>query len=122
MVSLYTGVVVQPNKAIVGANAFAHESGIHQDGVLKHQETYEIMRPETVGLVNHDNLVLGKLSGRNGFRSRLGVLGCGAHAPIPPPPPHTHTHARARTRTHAHARARTHTHTHAHTHTHTHTH
>lgn len=75
MVAQYAGVVVQPNKAIVGANAFSHESGIHQDGVLKHQETYEIIRPETVGLVDHDNLVLGKLSGRNGFRQRLQVLG-----------------------------------------------
>lgn len=75
MVSQYTGVVVQPNKAIIGSNAFAHESGIHQDGVLKHQETYEIMKPETVGLVDHDNMVLGKLSGRNGFRNRLTQLG-----------------------------------------------
>lgn len=74
-ISKYTGVLVQPNKAIVGGNAFAHESGIHQDGVLKHQETYEIMRPETVGLTNHDNLVLGKLSGRNGFKTRLSQLG-----------------------------------------------
>lgn len=75
MVSQYTGVVVQPNKAIVGANAFSHESGIHQDGVLKHQETYEIMKPATVGLIDHDNLVLGKLSGKSGFRARLEDLG-----------------------------------------------
>eukprot|EP00040_Diaphanoeca_grandis_P027500 m.156662 g.156662 ORF g.156662 m.156662 type:complete len:575 (-) comp31013_c0_seq1:57-1781(-) len=75
LVSHYTGVVVQPNKAIVGKNAFAHESGIHQDGVLKHQETYEIMKPETVGIKNHDNLVMGKLSGRNGFASRATQLG-----------------------------------------------
>eukprot|EP01137_Pigoraptor_chileana_P015169 Opistho-2@70778 len=73
MVSAYTGMVVQPNKAIVGANAFAHESGIHQDGMLKHQETYEIIRPETVGLKS--NLVLGKHSGRHAFRSRLIELG-----------------------------------------------
>ena len=75
MVSGYTGVVIQPNKAIVGKNAFAHESGIHQDGVLKHPETYEIMKPETVGLHNHDNLVLGKLSGRAGFKTRVMSLG-----------------------------------------------
>jgi 2-isopropylmalate synthase len=74
MVSGITGFPVQPNKAIVGANAFAHESGIHQDGVLKHRETYEIMRAEDVGW-NANKLVLGKLSGRNAFRTRLAELG-----------------------------------------------
>jgi 2-isopropylmalate synthase len=64
---------VQPNKAIVGANAFAHESGIHQDGVLKHRETYEIMRAEDVGW-NANKLTLGKLSGRNALRSRFTSL------------------------------------------------
>ena len=74
LVSNYTGIVVQPNKAIVGANAFAHEAGIHQDGMLKHQQTYEIMRPETVG-VTHSSLVLGKHSGRHAFKSRLTEMG-----------------------------------------------
>jgi 2-isopropylmalate synthase len=74
MVSTITGYPVQPNKAVVGANAFAHESGIHQDGVLKHRETYEIMRAEDVGW-NANKLTLGKLSGRNAFRSRLVELG-----------------------------------------------
>ncbi|WP_341678498.1 2-isopropylmalate synthase [Niveibacterium sp. SC-1] len=74
LVSTITGYPVQPNKAIVGANAFAHESGIHQDGVLKHRETYEIMRPEDVGWTTN-RLTLGKLSGRNAFRARLGELG-----------------------------------------------
>lgn len=74
MVSAYTGMVVQPNKAIVGANAFAHEAGIHQDGMLKNQQTYEIMRPETVGL-NASKLVLGKHSGRHAFRVRLEEMG-----------------------------------------------
>ncbi len=74
MVSAYTGMAVQPNKAIVGANAFAHEAGIHQDGMLKHHSTYEIMRPETVGL-SASSLVLGKHSGRHAFRSRLVELG-----------------------------------------------
>jgi len=74
MVSSITGYPVQPNKAVVGANAFAHESGIHQDGVLKHRETYEIMRAEDVGW-NANKLTLGKLSGRNAFRSRLKELG-----------------------------------------------
>ncbi|HSS69197.1 MAG TPA: 2-isopropylmalate synthase [Casimicrobiaceae bacterium] len=74
LVSGITGFPVQPNKAIVGANAFAHESGIHQDGVLKHRETYEIMRAEEVGW-NANKLVLGKLSGRNAFRTRLAELG-----------------------------------------------
>ncbi|HMR99578.1 MAG TPA: 2-isopropylmalate synthase [Anaerolineales bacterium] len=74
LVSNYTGIVVQPNKAIVGANAFAHEAGIHQDGMLKHQTTYEIMRPEDVG-VNQTKLVLGKHSGRHALRARLAELG-----------------------------------------------
>ena len=74
LVSSITGYPVQPNKAIVGANAFAHESGIHQDGVLKHRETYEIMRAEDVGW-GANKLTLGKLSGRNAFRSRLQELG-----------------------------------------------
>jgi 2-isopropylmalate synthase len=74
MVSSITGFPVQPNKAIVGANAFAHESGIHQDGVLKHRETYEIMRAEDVGW-NANKLVLGKHSGRTAFRARLRELG-----------------------------------------------
>ena len=74
MVSAYTGMVVQPNKAIVGANAFAHEAGIHQDGMLKNQQTYEIMRPETVGLTA-SRLVLGKHSGRHAFRVRLEEMG-----------------------------------------------
>ena len=74
MVSTYTGMVVQPNKAIVGANAFAHEAGIHQDGMLKHHLTYEIMRPETVGL-NTSKLVLGKHSGRHAFRVHLKEMG-----------------------------------------------
>lgn len=74
LVSSITGFPVQPNKAIVGANAFAHESGIHQDGVLKHRETYEIMSAQSVGW--HTNkLSLGKLSGRNAFRTRLEELG-----------------------------------------------
>lgn len=70
LVSSITGIMVQPNKAIVGANAFSHESGIHQDGMLKNPMTYEIMRPETVGLTTN-KLVLGKLSGRFALRSRL---------------------------------------------------
>ena len=74
MVSGVTGFPVQPNKAIVGANAFAHESGIHQDGVIKHRETYEIMRAEDVGW-NANKLVLGKHSGRTAFRQRLKELG-----------------------------------------------
>lgn len=74
MVSNYTGIPVQPNKAIVGINAFSHEAGIHQDGVLKHQATYEIMTPESVGL-SQSNLVLGKHSGRHAFRVRLEELG-----------------------------------------------
>tara|TARA_R110001606_G_scaffold395664_2_gene568422 strand:- start:34433 stop:35965 length:1533 start_codon:yes stop_codon:yes gene_type:complete len=73
LVSGITGFAVQPNKAIVGANAFAHESGIHQDGVLKSRETYEIMRAEDVGW-NTNRMVLGKHSGRNAFRTRLEEL------------------------------------------------
>jgi 2-isopropylmalate synthase len=74
MVSNYTGIVVQPNKAIVGANAFAHEAGIHQDGLLKNHQTYEIMRPEMVG-VTQTRLVLGKHSGRHALKTRLASLG-----------------------------------------------
>jgi 2-isopropylmalate synthase len=74
LVSGVTGFVVQPNKAIVGANAFAHESGIHQDGMLKHAGTYEIMTPESVGL-SRSKLVLGKHSGRHAFREKLKELG-----------------------------------------------
>ena len=74
LVSNITGFAVQPNKAVVGANAFAHESGIHQDGVLKKRETYEIMRAEDVGW-NANRMVLGKHSGRNALRSRLKELG-----------------------------------------------
>jgi len=74
LVSKLTGMPVQPNKAIVGANAFAHESGIHQDGVLKERITYEIMKPEDVG-VTGTNLVLGKHSGRHAFKERLKSLG-----------------------------------------------
>ncbi len=74
MVSQTTGFVVQPNKAVVGANAFAHASGIHQDGVLKARDTYEIMRAEDVGWTTN-KIVLGKLSGRNAFKQRLQELG-----------------------------------------------
>ncbi|NEP33512.1 2-isopropylmalate synthase [Moorena sp. SIO3B2] len=74
LVSSLTGMLVQPNKAIVGSNAFAHESGIHQDGVLKHKLTYEIMDAESIGL-KENQIILGKLSGRNAFRSRLKELG-----------------------------------------------
>lgn len=74
LVSSITGFPVQPNKAVVGANAFAHASGIHQDGVLKSRETYEIMRAEDVGWT-HNKIVLGKLSGRNAFRQRIKELG-----------------------------------------------
>ena len=69
-----TGVGVQPNKAIVGANAFAHESGIHQHGVLSNRETYEIMTPESIGL-NENKMILGKHSGRHAFRDRIESLG-----------------------------------------------
>ncbi|XP_042417057.1 2-isopropylmalate synthase A-like [Zingiber officinale] len=73
MVAEYTGLFVQPHKAIVGTNAFAHESGIHQDGMLKHKGTYEIISPEDIGLTraNESGIVLGKLSGRHALRSRL---------------------------------------------------
>ena len=74
LVSQITGFVVQPNKSIVGANAFAHASGIHQDGILKARDTYEIMRAEDVGW-SANKIVLGKLSGRNAFRQRLDELG-----------------------------------------------
>lgn len=74
MVSNFTGIPVQPNKAIVGANAFAHEAGIHQDGMLKNNMTYEIMKPETVG-VNASRLVLGKHSGRHALQARFVELG-----------------------------------------------
>jgi 2-isopropylmalate synthase len=74
LVSTITGFSVQPNKAIVGANAFAHEAGIHQDGVLKHAGTYEIMTPESVGL-RESNLVMGKHSGRHAFREKIKDLG-----------------------------------------------
>jgi 2-isopropylmalate synthase len=74
LVSTCTGFLVPPNKAVVGANAFAHESGIHQDGMLKHQATYEIMRPEDVGAVG-TRLVLGKHSGRHAFADQLAALG-----------------------------------------------
>ncbi len=78
LVSSITGFPVQPNKAIVGANAFAHESGIHQDGVLKNRETYEIMRAEDVGW-SANRMVLGKHSGRNAFKSRMTELGFEFH-------------------------------------------
>lgn len=74
LVSTMTGMLVQPNKAIVGANAFAHESGIHQDGVLKNRLTYEIMDAQSIGLTDNQ-ITLGKLSGRNAFRTRLKELG-----------------------------------------------
>src|SRR5262249_42623469 len=74
LVSTATGMVVQPNKAIVGANAFAHESGIHQHGMLRHEGTYEIMRPEVVGAAA-TRLVLGKHSGRAALAARLSDLG-----------------------------------------------
>jgi 2-isopropylmalate synthase len=74
LVSNITGFVVQPNKAIVGANAFAHESGVHQDGMIKNRQTYEIMTPESVGLAK-SSLKLGKLSGRAAFKAKLNELG-----------------------------------------------
>lgn len=74
LVSMITGILVQPNKAVVGANAFAHESGIHQDGVLKNPMTYEIMKPETIGL-NTNKMVLGKHSGRHALRAHLNDMG-----------------------------------------------
>jgi len=75
MVAAITGIEPQPNKAIVGKNAFAHESGIHQDGVLKHQETYEIMKPEDIGIEKNNSIVLGKHSGRAAFKDKLNHLG-----------------------------------------------
>jgi 2-isopropylmalate synthase len=74
MVSHLTGIIIQPNKAIVGVNAFAHESGIHQDAVLKDKSTYEIMTPESIGLPSN-RIVLGRHSGRHGLKSRLDTLG-----------------------------------------------
>ncbi len=74
LVTRITGIPVQPNKAVVGANAFAHESGIHQDGLLKEKMTYEIIRPEDIGLKSTE-LILGKHSGRHAFKTRLGELG-----------------------------------------------
>lgn len=74
LVSSLTGVMVQPNKAVVGANAFAHESGIHQHGVLSEKTTYEIMTPESIGL-SQNKMVLGKLSGRHAFEDRLKEMG-----------------------------------------------
>ena len=74
LVSMVSGIVVQPNKAVVGANAFAHEAGIHQDGVLKNRMTYEIMDPEMIGL-SSNRLVLGKHSGRHAFKDKLKSLG-----------------------------------------------
>ncbi len=74
LVSNYTSMVVQPNKAIVGANAFAHEAGIHQDGILKNQQTYEIMRPQDVG-ASQSRLVMGKHSGRHALKARLASMG-----------------------------------------------
>ena len=74
LVSMVTGIVVQPNKAVVGANAFAHEAGIHQDGVLKNRMTYEIMEPQTVGIARN-RLVLGKHSGRHAFKQKLAEFG-----------------------------------------------
>lgn len=75
LVATITGVEPQQNKSIVGKNAFSHESGIHQDGVLKHQETYEIMRPEDVGVYKDSTLILGKHSGRAAFRDKIEHLG-----------------------------------------------
>jgi 2-isopropylmalate synthase len=74
MVSTFTGIIIQPNKAIVGDNAFSHESGIHQDGMLKNRETYEVMTPESVG-VPQTSIVLGRHSGKHGLQSRLLALG-----------------------------------------------
>ncbi|CAA6799535.1 MAG: 2-isopropylmalate synthase (EC [uncultured Sulfurovum sp.] len=75
LIANITSIEPQPNKAIVGKNAFAHESGIHQDGMLKNRETYEIMSPESIGLVKDDTLVLGKHSGRAAFKDKLAKLG-----------------------------------------------
>jgi isopropylmalate/homocitrate/citramalate synthase len=74
LLSEITGIAVAPNKAVVGANAFAHEAGIHQDGILKNPLTYQVISPEAVGVTAH-KLVLGKHSGRNALRSRLTALG-----------------------------------------------
>ncbi|MBF0458623.1 MAG: 2-isopropylmalate synthase [Nitrospirae bacterium] len=74
MVSRITGITVQPNKAIIGDNAFAHESGIHQDGILKERSTYEILNPEDIG-ISKSKLILGKHSGRHAFKDRLSTLG-----------------------------------------------
>jgi len=75
LIANITGIEPQPNKSIVGKNAFSHESGIHQDGMLKNRETYEIMTPESIGLVKDDTLVLGKHSGRAAFKDKLAKLG-----------------------------------------------
>ena len=75
LVSDITGISPQPNKAIVGKNAFSHESGIHQDGILKHRETYEIMKPSDIGIIHNENLVLGKHSGRAAFKDKIKQLG-----------------------------------------------
>jgi 2-isopropylmalate synthase len=75
LIATITGIEPQPNKAIVGKNAFAHESGIHQDGMLKNKETYEIIKPEDIGLDMDDTLVLGKHSGRAAFKDKLSKLG-----------------------------------------------
>ncbi len=75
LIATITGIEPQPNKAIVGKNAFAHESGIHQDGMLKNKSTYEIIRPEDIGLDLEDTLVLGKHSGRAAFKDKLSKLG-----------------------------------------------
>ncbi|KAL3835052.1 hypothetical protein ACJIZ3_009788 [Penstemon smallii] len=79
MVEEYSGLRIQPHKAIVGANAFAHESGIHQDGMLKHKDTYEIISPEDIGLFrsNESGIVLGKLSGRHALKAKMLELGYG---------------------------------------------
>ena len=75
LVERASGMAVQSNKAIVGRNAFRHSSGIHQDGVLKMRETYEIMDPESVGIPSGNSIVLTKVSGRHGLRARLEALG-----------------------------------------------
>ena len=75
LIATITGIEPQPNKAIVGKNAFSHESGIHQDGVLKNKETYEIITPESIGLIKDDTLVMGKHSGRAAFKDKLAKLG-----------------------------------------------
>jgi 2-isopropylmalate synthase len=75
LVATITGIEPQPNKAIVGKNAFSHESGIHQDGVLKHSETYEIIRPEDIGIEKNNSIVLGKHSGRAAFKDKLVSMG-----------------------------------------------